>query len=154
MMKHIAKLACFLGVLSVGGVAAAVSNAMTISAIGFTDYLGSGCTAHQNNGISNACTSDTNFSAPISKGPSSTGYVITFTGRHNTTGLVSSPTVFSNASDGSFLAFTTNNATNNGNWSRNITFTNAQAPASGRLSAIVGLPANFQGALYGMSLAY
>jgi hypothetical protein len=155
-MKNIAKLACILGVLSVGGAAAAVPNAMTISANSFADFNTGGgvCVNRVNNGISNICTSDTNFSYGIPKGPSSAGYTVTFTGRHQTTGLTSSPTLFSNAADGTFLTFFTALATNNGNWSKSITFTAAQAPGSGRLTAIVGLPANQQGYLYGLSLAY
>jgi hypothetical protein len=154
MKNTTVKLACFFSLMTVAGGAAAVANAMTISAISFEDYFGGNCVSRQNNGITNQCAGSTNFSYAIPKGPSSAGYTITFTGRHSSAGLTSSPTVFSNAADGSFLAFQTNNATTNGNWSRSITFSSAQAPASSRLSAIVGLPENFQGALYGMSLTY
>lgn len=155
-MRTITGLGCILGVLTIGGAAAAVSNAMTISANSFEDFSsgGSSCVSKVNNGISNICAFDTSFSYGIPKGPSSAGYQITFTGNHSSV-QTSTPTVFSNASNGNFLAFNTNNANNlSGNWSRTITFSAAQAPASGRLTAIVGIPGNQQGWLYGLSLAY
>jgi hypothetical protein len=82
------------------------------------------------------------------------GYSINFTGNHQSV-QTSSPTVFSNAQNGNFITFSANNANSlSGNWSRTITFTAAQAPSSGRLTAIVGIPGNQQGYLYGMNLSY
>jgi len=144
-----------LSVLFFAGTAGAVPNAMTISANSFEDFNGSGCVSRFNGGISNACTSDTNFSYGIPKGPSTAGYTITFAGSHTNTSVTTACTVFSHSSSGNFLTFFTNTASNvSGNWTRNITLTAAQAPGSGRLTAIVGVPASFQGNLFGLSLAY
>ena len=156
MKSIVTKLGSVLGALFVAGGAAAASNAMTISGASFDNYyFGEVCAARQNNGVANACAYDTNLVYGIPKGPSTTGYTITFAGSNASTSVTSSPTVFSNSSNGTFLAYSTNNATGvSGNWSRSITFTATQAPASGRLTAFIGLPGNYQGALYGLSLAY
>jgi len=155
MMKNITKLACILGVLSAAGAAGAVSNAMTISGASFNDqFTGANCISRQNNGISNACSSDSNFIYGIPKGLSSAGYSVTYTGRHNTSGLVSTIALFSHSSSGNQLAFVQSSASNSGNWSTTIPLNSTQAPASSRLTTYVGLPANFQGSFFGLSLAY
>jgi hypothetical protein len=158
MRTIVAKIACAVGVLAVAGsVNAANPNAMTISGNSFADFSGPGgaqCVSRQNNGISNGCTFDSNFSYGIPKGPSTAGYTVTFEGTNYSSGITSNQTLFSNAHDGTFLTYFTNGASASGNWSRSITFTAAQAPASGRLTAIVGLPANYQAAFYGVTVAY
>ncbi len=158
MRSIVAKGVGVLGILLLAGtVNAANPNAMTISGNSFTDYSGPGgaqCTAKNNNGISNGCTFDQNFSYGIPKGPSTAGYTVTFEGNNSTSGVSAFQTLFSNAHDGTFLTYFTNSASSSGNWSRSITFTAAQAPASGRLTAIVSLPANYQGSLYGLTVAY
>lgn len=155
-MKSIAvRLGCMLGVLCFAGTAGAVPNAMTISGNSFNDFFAPGCVNRTNAGISNACTGDTNFSYGIPKGPSTAGYTVTFAGNNSNTSVTTSCTVFSHSSSGNFLIFLTSNASGvSGNWTRNITLTSVQAPASGRLTAIVGLPASFLGTLFGLTLAY
>ena len=155
-MKAIAvRLGCALSVLLFAGTAGAVPNAMTISGNSFEDFFAPGCVSRFNGGISNACTSDTNFSYGIPKGPSTAGYTVTFAGSHTNTSVTTSCTVFSHSSTGAFLTFFTSNASGvSGSWSRSITLTAAQAPASGRLTAIAGIPANSQGSLFGLTLAY
>jgi hypothetical protein len=157
MNRIVATLACAVGVLSVTASVNANPNAMTISGNSFTDYSGPGgsqCTGKQNNGIYNGCSYDSNFSYGIPKGPSTVGYTVTFEGTNTSSGITSFSTLFSNAHDGTFLTYFTASAPSVGNWSRPIFFNATQAPASGRLTAIVGLPANGQASLYGLTVAY
>jgi len=156
MKSTAVRLGCMLSVLLVAGSAGAASNAMTISGNSFNDFFAPGCVSRFNGGISNACSGDTNFSYGIPKGPSTVGgYTVTFAGNNSNTSVTSSCTVFSHSSSGNFLFFLTSNASGvSGNWTRNVALTAAQAPTSGRLTAIVGLPGNFLGSLFGLSLAY
>jgi hypothetical protein len=140
----------------VASASAANSNAMTISASSFEETTnGTPCISRLNNGISNLCSVDTNFIYGIPKGPSTAGYTITFAGNNTSTSDSTTCTVFSNAANGSFLAYSTSIASGvSGNWTRSITFNATQAPVSGRLTAYAGVPANQQGVLYGLTLAY
>jgi len=155
-MNKVTKLGLVLsGLLVTGQVGAANANAMTISAASFQDYFNTGsfCVNPVNNGFNNQCSFDTTFAYGIPKGPSTAGYSVTFSGFNNA-GVTSTVTVFSNASDGTFLLSQSSNATAAGKWSKAVSFTAAQAPASGRLTALVGLPGNFNAALYGLTVAY
>ena len=157
-MNNIAtKLGLILGGLLVAGqVDAANSNAMTISAASFQDYFNNGsfCMNGLNYGMNNQCSSDTQFIYGIPKGPSTAGYTVTLEGFHNVANVQTNFTVFSHTHDGTLLASLFNSATTSGHWSKAVTFSAAQAPASARLTTIVTLPASFNGQLYGLTLAY
>lgn len=156
-MNNIAtKLGLILGGLLVAGqVDAANANAMTISAASFQDYfIGGTCMNPLVYGMNNSCSSDTQFIYGIPKGPSTAGYTVTFEGLNNSAGVTSTVSVYSYTHDGTFLIAQTNSASTSGVWSKPVSFTAAQAPASGRLTALVTMPASFNGQLYGLTLAY
>jgi hypothetical protein len=156
MKSIVRKIALVFGALLLAGNAiAANSNAMTISGASFEDYYNTGtrCAEKWNGGLANSC-DITHFVYGIPKGPSTAGYTITTAGSHTTTATTDC-TVFSYSSTGTFLAYSTNSASNvSGSWTRSITFNATQAPASGRLTSIVSLAGYYVGSLYGLTIAY
>lgn len=158
MKSNAVKFGCALGVLFIAGNGAANPNALTISAAAYNDSYGSapaGCVARMSTGISNSCASDQVVGYGLSKGPSTTGYKLTFSGYNQSNSVTTSCYVISYASNGDFLTYSFNNASNvTGNWSRSITLLPGAAPASGYITATVGLPANNQATFFGITAAY
>ena len=154
MKATAAKLCCILGISFVAGNVDANPNAMTISGASFDDWTSEQCVSRWNGGISNSCSGDTNFIYGIPKGPSRSGYRVTFAGHNNSTSVSASYAVFSYSSTGEFLRYQQGSVGGVTDWTGSVSFSATQAPASGRLTAFVGLPGNSQGSLYGITVAY
>ncbi|GEM_PF-3587989 len=149
MRTSVNKSILALGALLIAG--SAQASGMQTHGAQFSNYDdGQGaCEERYLNGIANACETTKNFILGMTKPYGSTSYDVWLDGSHNSTSL-STYLIFSVYSyDGTYRQSARRTVSGvNGPWSRNATFTNAEA-SLGYISIYASLPGSWSAFLFG-----